>query len=187
MAIKFYPSKYPTHYAIGAALELRRAIGDPSRIAALRIVTPEIDDADRPQPRSGLEGKFSFQYTAAIALLDGAVGIASFTDERRFSPDVVGLLGKISLKRDAAIPRDTRTMRVEIEAEMSDGTRHRAVCTKPPGSWGSPVDPAMHRKKMRDCLGVRLNEPALESVLERLDSLERLSAREVGELIAWLA
>jgi 2-methylcitrate dehydratase PrpD len=186
-AIKFYPSKYPTHYAIGAALELRRAIGDPSRIAVLRIVTPEIDDADRSQPCSGLEGKFSFQYTAAVALLDGTVGIASFTDERRFSPDVVGLLGRISLKRDATIPRDTRTMRVEIEAEMSDGTRHRAVCTKPPGSWGSPVDPAMHRKKMRDCLGVRLDEPALESVLERLDSLERLSAREVGELIAWLA
>jgi aconitate decarboxylase len=186
MAIKFYPSKYPTHYAIGAALELRGALIDPSRIAALNIVTPEIDDADRPQPRSGLEGKFSFQYTAAIALLDGAVGIGSFTDERRFSPDVAALLGKITLTRDAAIPRDTRTMRVEIEAEMTDGTRHRAVCTKPPGSWGAPVDPAMHRQKLRDCLGVRLATPAIESVLDGLGNLERLSALEVGALIARL-
>jgi aconitate decarboxylase len=186
MAIKFYPSKYPTHYAIGAALELRGALIDPSRIAALNIVTPEIDDADRPQPRSGLEGKFSFQYTAAIALLDGAVGIGSFTDERRFSPDVAALLGKITLTRDAAIPRDTRTMRVEIEAEMTDGTRHRAVCTKPPGSWGAPVDPAMHRQKLRDCLGVRLAAPAIESVLDGLGNLERLSALEVGALIARL-
>ncbi|HEX3168978.1 MAG TPA: MmgE/PrpD family protein [Burkholderiales bacterium] len=186
MAIKFYPSKYPTHYAIGAALELRRAIPDISRVTALRIVTPEIDDADRPQPRSGLEGKFSFQYTAAIALLDGAVGIASFTDERRFRADVTALLGKISLMRDATIPRDTRTMRVEIEADLSDGARERAVCTKPPGSWGAPVDPALHAQKMRDCLRVRLAPEQLAPVLAALDRLEQLNAREVGALIARL-
>jgi len=186
MAIKFYPSKYPTHYAIGAALELRRAIPDISRVTALRIVTPEIDDADRPQPRSGLEGKFSFQYTAAIALLDGAVGIASFTDERRFRADVTALLGKISLTRDATIPRDTRTMRVEIEADLSDGARERAVCTKPPGSWGAPVDPALHAQKMRDCLRVRLAPEQLAPVLAALDRLEQLNAREVGALIARL-
>jgi len=186
MAIKFYPSKYPTHYAIGAALELRRAIPDVSRVTALRIVTPEIDDADRPQPRSGLEGKFSFQYTAAIALLDGAVGIASFTDERRFRADVTALLGKISLMRDATIPRDTRTMRVEIEADLSDGARERAVCTKPPGSWGAPVDPALHAQKMRDCLRARLAPEQLAPVLAALDRLEQLNAREVGALIARL-
>jgi len=186
MAIKFYPSKYPTHYAIGAALELRRAIPDVSRVTALRIVTPEIDDADRPQPRSGLEGKFSFQYTAAIALLDGAVGIASFTDERRFRADVTALLGKISLMRDATIPRDTRTMRVEIEADLSDGARERAVCTKPPGSWGAPVDPALHAQKMRDCLRTRLAPEQLAPVLAALDRLEQLNAREVGALIARL-
>jgi aconitate decarboxylase len=186
MAIKFYPSKYPTHYAIGAALELRRAIPDASRVTALRIVTPEIDDADRPQPRSGLEGKFSFQYTAAIALLDGAVGIASFTDERRFRPDVTALLEKISLTRDATIPRDTRTMRVEIEADVSGGARERAVCTKPPGSWGAPVDPALHAQKMRDCLRVRLAPEQLAPVLAALDRLEHLNAREVGALITRL-
>src|SRR6185295_254944 len=108
----------------------RRAIPDVSRITALRIVTPEIEDADRPQPPSGLEGKFSFQYTAAIALLDGAVGIGSFTDEQRFRPDVIALLDKITLAKDASTPRDTRTMRAELEAQLADGTRQRAVCTR---------------------------------------------------------
>jgi 2-methylcitrate dehydratase PrpD len=187
MAIKFYPSKYPTHYAIGAALELRRAIADASRITTLEIVTPDIDDADRPHPRSGLEGKFSFQYTTAVALIDGGVGIASFTDERRFSPDVAALLGKISLRREATIPRDTRTMRVEIEAELTDGTRHRTVCVKPPGTWGAPVDAEMHGRKLSDCLGVRLAAAATAAVLDRLDHLEQLKGREVGELVALLA
>ena len=32
VAIKFFPSKYVTHFGIGAALALRAAIGDPARI-----------------------------------------------------------------------------------------------------------------------------------------------------------
>ena len=125
MAIKFYPSKYPTHYAIGAALELRRAIPDASRITALRIVTPEIDDADRPQPRSGLEGKFSFQYTAAIALLDGAS--ASRRSRRaRFRSDVTALLEKISLTRDATIPRRYAGQCGSKSRGLGGGARERA-------------------------------------------------------------
>ncbi len=119
-------------------------------------------------------------------MLDGAVGIASFTDERRYRADVVALLGKISLTRDAAIPRDTRTMRVELEAEMTDGTRHRAVCAKPPGSWGAPVDLAVHGKKLRDCFGVRLDARAIDAVLAGLDRLDAATAPAVAGLIALL-
>ncbi len=186
MAIKFYPSKYPTHYAIGAALELRKSIPDPASIASLEMVTPEIDDADRPQPRSGLEGKFSFQYTAAIALLDGAVGIGSFTDERRFKPDVTALLARISLRKDASIPRDTRTMRVELKAQMADGDPKSAICTRPPGAWGAPIEPAMHRRKLHDCLTVRLAEADADAALARLESIDTASARGVASLIASL-
>ena len=69
MAIKFYPSKYPTHFAIGAALEVRKLIADSALINAVNLITPAMPDVDRPEPVSGLEGKFSFQYTAAAALL----------------------------------------------------------------------------------------------------------------------
>ena len=186
MAIKFFPSKYPTHFAIAAALELRRAIGPPNPIRAVHIHTPEIEDADRPRPRSGLEGKFSFQYAAAAALLDGRVGIDTFTDERRFRPDMVDLLDRISLVRDPAASRDTRNMRVEIEVALADGSRHRQVCNKPPGTWGEPIDPAQHRAKVRDCLNVRLTEPRIGRVLELLDRLEDLSGRDVGELMELL-
>jgi 2-methylcitrate dehydratase PrpD len=182
MAIKYYPSKYPTHFAIGAALELRRALGDRPRIKALHITAPDMEDADRPQPRSGLEGKFSFQYTAAIALLDGAVRSDSFTDERRFRPDVVDLLGKISLTRDARLSRDTRNTRIEIEATLEDGARKNGICTKPPGSWGLPVDPASHRAKLSDCLATRFRDGEARSLLDALDRLEDLTARELGEI-----
>ena len=187
MAIKFFPSKYPTHYAIAAALEVRPALGDPAGIRQVRIVTPEIIDANRPQPRVGLEGKFSFQYTAAAALLDGKVGIDAFTDERRFRADMVGLLAKTSVVYDKSIPQDTRKMHVEVEVTLHDGAKHSRTCRRPPGGWGAPVDAEQHRTKIRECLGVRLQEPELGRSLDLLDDLERLSAQEVAQLMALLA
>jgi aconitate decarboxylase len=185
MAIKFFPSKYPTHFGIAAALRLRSAVRD-AKIARVHIDTPDITDADRPQPRSGLEGKFSFQYTVAAALLDGKVGIETFTDERRFRPEMVELLPKIELTRDASRSRDTRNMHVAVSVTLEDGTTHKQVCERPPGSWGEPIDLEMHRAKVRSCLGVRLGTTDVDRALEWLSNLERLPSAEVQRLMALL-
>ena len=190
MAIKFYPSKYPTHFAIAAALEARAAVNDaggPANIRSVRIVTPEITDANRPQPRSGLEGKFSFQYVAAAALLDGVVGMDTFTDERRFRPDMVALLDKMVVVQDANISKDTRRMQVVIEVTLTDGTAVSRTCRKPPGTWGEPIPADLHRAKIRDCLSARLAEPKLSQVIEMLDNLERLATPDVVDLSTLLA
>ncbi len=187
MAIKFYPSKYPTHFAIAAALEARTAIADTAAIRAVQLITPEINDANRPKPRIGLEGKFSFQYVAAAALLDGVIGSNTFTDERRFSADMVALLDKITVTQDARIPKDTRRMHVVIEVTLNDGSVVSRTCRKPPGTWGEPIPAELHRAKIRDCLSVRLAEPKLSRVIEMLDHLEKLSTPDVADLCAALA
>ena len=187
MAIKFYPSKYPTHFGIAAALDARQTISDPALIRTVHITTPEITDANRAHPRGGLEGKFSFQYTVAAALLDGAVGIASFTDERRFSNDMVDLLSKTSLSYDASIPQDTRRMHVEVQVALGDGTTRTAICRKPPGTWGVPVDVGQHGAKIRDCLSVNLHASRIEPVVNLLDRLEHLTSHDIARLTALLA
>jgi aconitate decarboxylase len=186
MAIKFYPSKYPTHFAITAALEARKTIKDISQIRTVRIVSPEILDANRPQPRVGLEGKFSIQYAAAAALLDGSVGIQSFSDERRFRADMVSILGKITLEFDSSIPPDTRNMHMTVEVTLLDGSVHKGICRKPPGTWGEPVDAAQHRAKVRDCLGVRFDAVKTGRVIESFENLDQLDARQLGELLTLL-
>jgi aconitate decarboxylase len=187
MAIKFYPSKYPTHFAITAALAARKTIADVSQINSVRIVSPEILDANRPQPRVGLEGKFSIQYAAAAALLDGAVGIQTFTDERRFAADMANLLGRITLEFDASIPPDTRNMHMTVEVTLADGSVHKGICRKPPGTWGEPVDAAQHRAKLGDCLGVRFDATTTAQVIESFANLERLDAPQLQALLALLA
>ncbi len=182
MAIKYYPSKYPTHFAISAALEARGAIADPRDIAEVNLLTPAMPDVDRPQPVSGLEGKFSFQYAAACALLDGKVGIGSFHDSRRFSADIVALLPKIRVSPDASLPTAFNRMQVSVEVTMRDGSVHRASCTRPPGFWGAPLDLERHRAKVADCLATRLDAARAVRVTQLLESLEKLPAEGVREL-----
>jgi aconitate decarboxylase len=186
MAIKFYPSKYPTHFGIAAATALHKRIGDPAAIDRVHIDIPEIADADRPNPRSGLEGKFSFQYTVAAALLDGRVGIETFTDDRRFRADMVQLLDRIALTRDPTRSRDTRNMRVEVTVVVRDGTTLKEVCARPPGSWGTPIDGDSHRAKVRSCLGVRLSPADATNVIELLDRLDELRSDDVQRLMTLL-
>lgn len=188
LAIKLFPSQFATHWAITAALELRRKIADRAKIARVLIRTPVMNYCDRPHTANGHEGKFSFQYTAAAALLDGAVTIGSFTDARRFRPDMVALLGKIELMQDPAIPGEWLGMHVTIEAEMRDGSKVSALCRGPRGAWGQPpLTSAEHEAKLRDCLGMVLDGGRVTRVLSALDGLERMTARGVGALVSLLA
>ena len=77
-AFKLYPSQYGTHFVITAALAARKRLPSGMRIRGVTIVCPPMSYVNRPAPPSGLAGKFSFQYAAAIALLDGGVTVESF-------------------------------------------------------------------------------------------------------------
>ncbi len=140
-AWKLFPSQFATHFAITAALEAREAVGADAmkRISRVELQTPAMPYIDRPRPQSGLDGKFSWQYTAAVALLDGKVEPASFKDERRFSDDVVALLDRTVLVNDPAISGRFDRMHVAITVELDDGRIIKQRCDAPLGSWSRPV------------------------------------------------
>lgn len=187
MAFKFFPSKYPTQFGITAALELRPKIGAPADIKSVTITTPVMEDVDRPNPQTGLEGKFSFQYTAAVALLDGRVRIDSFSDARRFKPDMVELLSKIRVVQSEDIPIDFRSMYVSIGVETRDGSRHVAECRKPRGFWGVPIRTEEHMEKIRDCMGQALAGAQIEECTRLAERLDELDASGVAGLIGLLS
>ena len=76
-------------------------------------------------------------------------------------------------------------MRVEVEVQLSDGTAVRGECTAPPGAWGRPIDDALHRAKITDCLDVRFD--ATRRARAFLERIEALSSDEVAALAALLA
>jgi 2-methylcitrate dehydratase PrpD len=186
LAIKLFPSQYATHYAITAGLDVHRQAGG-AHIRRAHIVSPVMKYIDRPQPVTGLAGKFSLQYTAAAAMLDGKVGIDSFTEERRHRPDMVELLANITLTQDAAIVGDFHHMHVAIDTELDSGVTVGAICRGPQGAWGVPLAPSAHRDKLTDCLRRALPPAKMDELLGMFERLDTLDADGVARLVALIA
>ncbi|MEL0107549.1 MAG: MmgE/PrpD family protein [Rhodospirillaceae bacterium] len=187
-AIKMYPSQYATHFIIDATLGTRAKVNDPEHIEELTLHAPPINYVDRPAPDSGLAGKFSFQYVAAAAWLDGDITMDSFTDERRFAPDMERMLDKVRYNKRDDISAVLGERYVEVEAKMKDGTSEITRSDGPPGCFGQdPIPPEKHLDKVRACLALKLTDAEIERVIEMGSRLETLSGEDIQELMSILS
>ena len=112
----------------------------------------------RPVSTTGMDGKFSPQYCAAAALLDGRVNIETFTDERRFSPDMEAMLRKVRL-----VPRKGDGARAT--ARLNDGRTVSAECLHFRGSAGNPFSRDERLEKFRYSSRHALSDRATEQLL----------------------
>ena len=177
--IKRFPAQVYMQNAIEAALNLREQNGvDPNNIEQVTIRRRGRGHSG-PVPRSGLDGKFSVEYCAAAALLDGHVGIDTFTDARRFSPDMEAMLGRMSVEPEG--PESGATLATAV---LRDGTTVSAECSAFTGSAANPMSRAQLLAKARDCFHRGLSETDTESVLSMLENLESLD--DAGQLMGVL-
>lgn len=185
-AIKIFPAKFSTHYGITAALMARPKIPSPDAIRAVLITAADVPSSDRPHPRSGLDGKFSLQYTAAAALLDGHVGLATFTDERLGREDMQALLGKIEVRLSRKIPSIYTAGRyVDLEVTLADGEIVRTRCERPRGSWGAPpITKEEHLAKARDCFAMYLAPEAVAASIAGCGEIDSLDSHGVRTLLS---
>jgi len=83
-SIKPWPSCRHTHPVIDCALEIHELLeGQSVDKVDIKIYQAALDVCDNPEPDSEYQAKFSLYHTAAIALLDGAVGLESFNAQAR--------------------------------------------------------------------------------------------------------
>lgn len=184
-AIKLFPSQFATHFAIHAGLELSAQLEDVGQVRRISLTTPEMPYVNRPAPATGLQGKFSFQYTFCRALRDGKVTIDAFTDEEVSAGPIRDLLTKVQITMDPAIPARFEAMHLEASVELADGRRLIARCDRPRGAWGEePISQAEHLVKVRDCLSRCLSPAAVERCVDLGTRLETLDADELAELLA---
>ena len=175
-AWKLFPSQFATHFAITAALAVRETLA-PGPIRTVVLTVPSMPYIDRPHPRDGLDGKFSWQYTAAAALLDGRVGPESFTDARRFAPDMVALLAATELRPDPAISGRFDRMYVDITVEPEHGPAVTQRCAAPIGSWSRPVDDDRIVAKARALLTAAIGETAADALVAAALDPDRSAVR----------
>jgi 2-methylcitrate dehydratase PrpD len=183
--IKIFPAKFSTHYAITAALKARPRLPSPEAIRKIRITAADVPSSDRPHLRSGLDGKFSLQYTTAIALLDGHVGLSSFTDQQLARADMQTVLDRTEVKLSRDIPSlytAGRYLDLEIVLEKGDIIRER--CERPHGAWGGArITDEEHLKKVRDCLATYMRPDAVADCITLCGEIDNLGPEGICELL----
>ena len=124
-------------------------------------------------PRSGLEAKFSGEFSAAAALCEGRVGIATFRDDKTDDPAITGLMKRVRVVVDPAIPGDLeRHVWTRVTVRLRDGREVAIAPRAVPGHPGLPLSMDQLREKFRDCARIVLPEDRVESVRQMVEGLD---------------
>ncbi|HEY3734761.1 MAG TPA: MmgE/PrpD family protein [Streptosporangiaceae bacterium] len=163
LAIKIYPCCYALQRPISALAELAAAGLDPADVRRIVLRTPEsaVTPLIHHRPDTGLAGKFSLEYAAAAALLDGYPGLASFTDSGVRRESARRLAALVEVKLD---PGGGGLLDGELAAEVhtAAGQVARASLRFPPGSPARPPTPDQLSQKVAGCLdGLDVDPAAL--------------------------
>jgi len=169
------------HPAIDAVLAVRaKASIDPARVGAveLRVHPLVVSVTGTEEPATGLHSKFSVYHSVAVALIDGAAGIAQYTDERAIDPAVIALRSKVKITVDDSLDTDQAEAAITV-----GGATHRAFVEHASGTANRPMsDAALEEKFLANAVPVIGRERA-ERVRDLTRRLERVG--DVRELIEW--
>lgn len=140
--VKAYPCVATAQSAAAAALDVHKSlqgkVGNIARVEVAMIDNPFIHDQQtdpkRAHPRSREAADHSFQYVVAAALTDGAFGPAQFENDRWLDPQILALMEKIEMTRDAALnPHATGSYPSRVTVHEQNGKKHVAERLYPPG------------------------------------------------------
>jgi 2-methylcitrate dehydratase PrpD len=185
--IKRYPAQIAMQWATESVVLLR----EKNQLRAEDVEWLELEVSSRrpglsrPAPATGLDGKFSFEYVAAVALTQDHVGIDSFSDAVRFSAPVEAALKKIRLKPNPDISTFTTDTWVQARAGLKDGRVLVERCDAYRGAARNPITRDAHLAKVRDCMRRALPEPKMERLIGLIDRLDEL--KDARELVRALA
>jgi aconitate decarboxylase len=188
VTIKKHPAQTTTHWCIDAALDIKhehKFDGSEVDHVVVHVGKPNWS-SQWLRPRTGLDGKFSIHYTVALALMDGEIKIDSFTDERRFAPDMEDMLGRIEVIETEDIPHGMLWPETwaTVEVHLKDGRILREKCEKPRGRGDKPLTREEHLVKVYDCASHVLTPHQTDEIVSLIDNLDRLES--VSDLCALL-
>ncbi|MBI2323286.1 MAG: MmgE/PrpD family protein [Chloroflexi bacterium] len=125
-------------------------------------------------PRTVTAAKTSTQYVAAVALLDGAVGIDQFTEERLLDPAVRALMRRVTIERDAEVERLVRDghYSVRLTVTTKAGRRLEVFLPDTRGHYRNPVSLDELQVKFGDLASRVIGRDRAEQVIGLVGALE---------------
>ena len=192
--IKAYPALATSQAAITAALELHRTLGpDIARLRRLDFVMADYPllrrqaaDPGRLDPQSKESADHSFPFLIAVALIDGALGLAQYEGERWHDPQVRAVMAKITMDFDKDwVRRAPRSYPATLVAHLEDGSTRRAEIAYPPGAAPGGVTADAVIDKFHRVAAGRLAAAARERIIAEALALPGSASPE--RLLALLA
>jgi 2-methylcitrate dehydratase PrpD len=172
-AYKPYPCGVVLFPVIDACLELRKripvSVGEISEVA-VRGHPLLRERTDRPDANDGRSAKVSLQHAVAISLLQGAAGIAQFTDAAVADPDVQALRAKVTAADDASIPVEAAV----VEVRLSDGSSLAEHVKDGRGTPGRPMSDVELDAKVGECAEFGAPSTDVPALIAALRDLEML-------------
>jgi 2-methylcitrate dehydratase len=181
--IKLWPCVGTAQAPIAAALEIYKQL---ARADETERVTVSLSDfayrqqiAYPDEIKTREHADHSVLYTVARALLDGAVVVNDFEEERFRDARALAVMKKITLRSDPAL--SSADLGAKMQVTSREGQMYNASIPIPPGSMLNPADDSSLVKKFvtlsEGVLGRARTQQAIEAVL----SVERMPG--VGNLL----
>jgi 2-methylcitrate dehydratase PrpD len=184
VSLKLYPCYNGVHRAIDAAREIVAAHPiDPASVESITCLLPpgRLQAVLYHHPTTGLEGKFSYEYVVAAAVLDGTVGIGSFSDEAVNRPQIQKLMSAVVLREDPActgVGDEGRMKRMgtggfmRVVVRTHDGEEYSADVARALGSPSRPLTWEHVEAKFGECARwAGVDDPTIVALTETLRGL----------------
>jgi 2-methylcitrate dehydratase PrpD len=183
---KPYPCCHLVHAYLDCALELRREHGlTPDAVASVECLVPagEVPIVCEPRaakvrPRTAYDAQFSLAYTVASALIDGRVGLDTFSPSRLGEAGRLRLAERVThaIDENSAFPKGFPGW---VRIRLHDGRALQARAPDGRGSLARPLPSEAIVEKFRDNAGRALpaeRVAAIERAALTLDSLPDVRA-----------
>jgi 2-methylcitrate dehydratase PrpD len=175
--VKGWPCCYCNHRALGGLFDLmsrETILADDVEEIAVGFAPGSDRALIKDDPQTGLEAKFSIEYAMAAAVLDGALGLDSFTDEQVRRPAVRALMKRV---RRYQVPAEGVFSGVVGFTDLvvkAAGRTHEMHIDRVPGSPEWPLSEANRHAKFLDCAGRALGAEAAANLLALIERTEEL-------------
>lgn len=173
LGIKKYPCCYYNHAALDGLFKLLKdneVAFDDVEVAQLEV--PTLLPFFHPQPTTAFQGKFSYEYNLAAAILEHEIVQETFTDEKAISPGMVEALKRAKVVAAPEKFEASTTRNAPVSVRTKTGKEYRTVVQVPYGHAADPLTQAEIAAKFRTNASRLLDSSDTERLLGLLLNLE---------------
>ncbi len=187
IAFKAFPSCHYMHGVLCAAETLSLAAEDIVEVIAV-VPAAAVALVCEPQeakiaPRTSYEAKFSVQFSIAAFLLQGCVGLPTYTPAAIADAEILNLARRVRYEV-ADFPTYPAAFPGAVRVILRSGEVIEATCPFQRGGLENPMTSEDVRRKFRENAGLALDQAQVDELEAAVLSLEQWAAADVFPLLS---